>query len=115
MSLPIGASEWIFTAGAMKCHLFIFLEGSFKLNYSTIARGLGYRNFSTVQRRVDLALGPPPGAATHWTGRMLAKTAGVSLRSVQRILEIPTGAASVAHLQTVERSEVCHRTEEECA
>jgi hypothetical protein len=32
-------------------------------------------------------LGPPPGEATHWTGRMLAKAAGVSLRSVQRILE----------------------------
>ena len=42
---------------------------------------------STVQRVVDLALGPPPGETTHWTGRMLAKAAGVSLRSVQRILE----------------------------
>src|SRR5512145_2083547 len=41
---------------------------------------------ATVQRVVDLALGPP-GEATHWTGRMLAKAAGVSLRSVQRILE----------------------------
>jgi transposase len=41
----------------------------------------------TVQRVVDLALGPPPGEETHWTGRMLAKAAGVSLRSVQRILE----------------------------
>jgi transposase len=41
----------------------------------------------TVQRVVDLALGPPPGETTHWTGRMLAATAGVSLRSVQRILE----------------------------
>src|SRR3977135_213553 len=41
----------------------------------------------TVQRVVDLALGPPPGEATHWTGRMLAKASGVSLRSVQRILE----------------------------
>jgi hypothetical protein len=40
-----------------------------------------------VQRVVDLALSPPPGEATHWTGRMLAKAAGVSLRSVQRILE----------------------------
>ena len=39
-----------------------------------------------VQRVVDLALGPPPGETTHWTGRMLAKAAGVSLRSVQRIL-----------------------------
>ena len=42
---------------------------------------------TTVQRVVDLTLGPPPGEATHWTGRMLAKAAGVSLRSVQRILE----------------------------
>ena len=41
----------------------------------------------TVQRVVDLALGPPPGEETHWTGRMLAKATGVSLRSVQRILE----------------------------
>ena len=40
-----------------------------------------------VQRLVDLALSPPPGETTHWTGRMLAKAAGVSLRSVQRILE----------------------------
>jgi transposase len=42
---------------------------------------------ATVQRVVDLALGPPLGEATHWTGRMLAEAAGVSLRSVQRILE----------------------------
>jgi transposase len=42
---------------------------------------------AAVQNVVDLALGPPPGDATHWTGRMLAKAAGVSLRSVQRILE----------------------------
>jgi transposase len=41
----------------------------------------------TVQRVVDLALGPPPGESTHWTGRELAKAVGVSLRSVQRILE----------------------------
>ena len=40
-----------------------------------------------VQRVVDLALSAPPGEASHWTGRMLAKAAGVSLRSVQRILE----------------------------
>ncbi len=40
-----------------------------------------------VQLVIDLVTGPPPGEATHWTGRMLAKAAGVSLRSVQRILE----------------------------
>src|ERR1700724_3005909 len=42
---------------------------------------------NTVQRVVDLALGPPPGESTHWTGRELAKAAGGGLRSVQRILE----------------------------
>lgn len=41
----------------------------------------------TVQCVVDLALGPPPGETTHWTGRMLAQAAGISLRSAQRILE----------------------------
>lgn len=41
----------------------------------------------TVRRVIDLALAPPPGETTHWTGRMLAKAAGISLRSVQRILE----------------------------
>ena len=35
----------------------------------------------------ERALSAPPGEASHWTGRMLAKAAGVSLRSVQRILE----------------------------
>src|SRR5580700_9226896 len=33
---------------------------------------------NTVQRVVDLALGPPPGESTRWTGRELAKAAGVS-------------------------------------
>jgi hypothetical protein len=33
---------------------------------------------SAVKRVVDLALAPPPGETTHWTGRMLAKAAGVS-------------------------------------
>ena len=42
---------------------------------------------SAVKQVVDLALAPPPGETTHWTGRMLAKAAGVSLRSVQRILK----------------------------
>jgi transposase len=42
---------------------------------------------ATVQKVIDLATGPPPAEATHWTGRMLAKAVGISLRSVQRILE----------------------------
>jgi transposase len=42
---------------------------------------------ATVRHVIDLVLGPPPGETTHWTGRMLARQAGVSLRSAQRILE----------------------------
>src|SRR6266446_7547133 len=42
---------------------------------------------ATVRHVIDLVLGPPPGETTHWTGRMLAQAAGVSLRSAQRILE----------------------------
>jgi hypothetical protein len=40
---------------------------------------------STVDRVIGLTLADPPGEATHWTGRMMAKAAGISLRSVQRI------------------------------
>src|SRR5688572_17242527 len=38
-----------------------------------------------VRRVVALTCAEPPGEATHWTGRMMAKAAGISLRSVQRI------------------------------
>jgi transposase len=38
-----------------------------------------------VERVVAMTLDSPPGEATHWTGRTMAKAAGVSHRSVQRI------------------------------
>jgi Homeodomain-like domain len=38
-----------------------------------------------VTRVVALACGEPPAGVTHWTGRAMAKVAGISLRSVQRI------------------------------
>src|SRR5215211_3466882 len=38
----------------------------------------------TIRRVLDLTLSEPPGEATHWTGRMVARASGVSLRSVQR-------------------------------
>ena len=38
-----------------------------------------------VRRVVTLSCAEPRGAATHWTGRAMAKTTGISLRSVQRI------------------------------
>ncbi len=39
----------------------------------------------TVARVVALTCGKPPREATHWTGRAMAKAAGISLSSVQRI------------------------------
>jgi transposase len=38
-----------------------------------------------VARVVAMTCGAPLGEATHWTGRAMAKAAGISLRSVQRI------------------------------
>ena len=40
---------------------------------------------ATVERVVAMTLAGPPGEATHWTGRAMAKAAGISHRSVQRI------------------------------
>jgi transposase len=40
---------------------------------------------AVVQRVVALTCAEPPGEATHWTGRMMAKATGLSLRTVQRI------------------------------
>ena len=40
---------------------------------------------ATIERVVAMTLAEPPGEATHWTCRAMAKAAGVSHRSVQRI------------------------------
>jgi transposase len=40
---------------------------------------------ATVQRVVALICGEPPGEATQWTGRAMARASGLSLRTVQRI------------------------------
>lgn len=42
---------------------------------------------ATVAQVLALTCSAPPGAVTHWTGRAMAKTVGISLRSVQRIWE----------------------------
>ena len=39
----------------------------------------------TMLRVIELTLGPPPGEATHWTSPAMAKAAGISMSSVQRI------------------------------
>ena len=38
-----------------------------------------------AERVVALTLGEPPGETTHWTGRLMAQEAAISLTSVQRI------------------------------
>jgi transposase len=40
---------------------------------------------AAVERVVEMTLLEPPGETTHWTGRAMARAAGVSHRSVQRI------------------------------
>lgn len=40
-----------------------------------------------VARVLELTCAEPPGAATHWTGRAMAKAVGISLRAVQRLWE----------------------------
>src|ERR1700704_48598 len=40
---------------------------------------------AVIERVVEMTLGEPPGERTHWTGRAMAKAAGVSHRSVQLI------------------------------
>ncbi len=42
---------------------------------------------ATIAKVLALPCGEPPKAATHWTGRMVAKAVGVSLSAVQRIWE----------------------------
>ena len=39
----------------------------------------------TVKKVLALTCGEPPGEMTHWTGRAMAKTVGLSLNTVQRI------------------------------
>jgi hypothetical protein len=38
-----------------------------------------------AERIVALTLAEPPGETTHWSGRTMAKAAGVSLSFVQRV------------------------------
>src|SRR4051794_37460937 len=60
------------------------------------------------ERIVALTLTEPLGEITHWTGRAMAKAAGVSLSYVQRNLALArASAAPHPHLQAVERSSLC--------
>ncbi len=43
---------------------------------------------ATIAKVLALPCGPAPKAATHWTGRMVAKAVNISLSAVQRIWEV---------------------------
>jgi hypothetical protein len=47
----------------------------------------------TIERVVEMTLAGPLDERTHWTGRAMAKAAGVSHRSVQRIWAAHLGGA----------------------
>src|SRR4030095_13587070 len=77
----------------------------------------------TVRRVVDQALGPPPGEATHWTGRRLEEAregdAGEGGRgefavSAAHPCGPPARPASHPDVQTVERSEVRREAQGHC-
>ena len=58
----------------------------------------------TVQSVVDLALGPPPGETTHWTGRDAGESRrGEPASGATYSQGPPTRAASHPHVQAVER------------
>ena len=47
--------------------------------------GIASLDRATVERVVAVTLKPPPHEATHWTGRAMAKAAGIAVSSVQKI------------------------------
>src|SRR4051812_22312883 len=55
------------------------------LHEATRPAGNGGLPAAVIERVVEMTLAEPPGESTHWTGRAMAKAAGVSHRSVQRI------------------------------
>ncbi len=64
--------------------------------------GTAKLGMATMAKILALTCSEPPGQVTHWTGRAMAKAAGVSLRSVQRIWD--THHLQPHRLRTFKRS-----------
>lgn len=64
-----------------------FIEEGFNglLRYKTRRSRVKPLGTEAAERVVALALAEPPGKTTHWTGALMAKAAGLSVSSVQRI------------------------------
>lgn len=54
-----------------------------------------------VAQVVAMTCAKPPGEATHWTGRAMAKAAGLSLRTVQRIWEGLSGISCLGPVSLI--------------
>ena len=55
----------------------------------------------TVARVVALTCTDPPDEATHWTGRAMAKAAGISLRGAAHLARRTNSSRTAPHLQAV--------------
>ena len=59
---------------------------------------------ATINKVLALTCGDPPGEMTHWTGRAMAKTVGLSPHTVERIWQANRLQPHRAHLQALHRS-----------
>ena len=87
----LGTSEIMHRAGTSKVTVWRWQERFMRAGVAGLLRDMTRPSripplpASVHERTVALTLGDPPGEATHWTAEMMAKAAGISVSSVQRI------------------------------
>jgi len=87
----IGTNEIIRRTGKSKTCVWRWQERFMKEGYDGLLRDktrpsrIPPLGADVAEKIVALTLQDPPGEATHWTGAMMAKVAGISVSSVQRI------------------------------
>ena len=67
---------------------------------------------ATVHRVLTLTCAEPPSQATHWTGRAMAKTAGLLAIGAADLGRASPPAASPAHLQALQRPAFADKLED---
>ena len=87
----IGTNEIMRRTGKSKTCVWRWQERFMKEGYDGLLRDktrpsrIPPLGADVAEKIVALTLQDPPGEATHWTGAMMAKVAGISVSSVQRI------------------------------
>jgi len=87
----VGTSETMRRTGKSKTCVWRWQERFMQEGYEGLLRDktrpsrIPALGAEVAEKIVALTLQEPPGEATHWTGAMMAKAAGVSVSSVQRI------------------------------